>query len=204
MTMKKILAFALVAMMAGASFGGWGMWATDGGYSTVEINGVSQSLAAFDSHDFGTFDLTLDTMIFSAFSVNTWKNGASDVVDANYFYTIYTGARPGSPVFTQIDGGWLADISGGDQTWGASGLSIDLLDYAGLVAGTSYTLEIYGEIVGNDDGNPLNNYSQYDNNNSAPANYTATFATAPIPEPATMSLLGLGALAMVLRRKMSK
>jgi hypothetical protein len=26
----------------------------------------------------------------------------------------------------------------------------------------------------------------------------------PVPEPATMSLLGLGALAMVLRRKMKK
>lgn len=30
------------------------------------------------------------------------------------------------------------------------------------------------------------------------------FGVAPIPEPATMSLLGLGALAMVLRRKMKK
>ena len=29
-------------------------------------------------------------------------------------------------------------------------------------------------------------------------------STAPVPEPATMSLLGLGALAMVLRRKMKK
>ena len=28
--------------------------------------------------------------------------------------------------------------------------------------------------------------------------------TSAVPEPATMSLLGLGALAMVLRRKMSK
>ena len=103
--MKKILAFALVAMMAATSFGGWGMWATDGGFSTVEIDGVSQSLAAFDSYDFGTFDLTLDTMIFSLISVNTWKNDTSDVMDANYYYTIYAGARPGTPVFTQIDGG---------------------------------------------------------------------------------------------------
>jgi hypothetical protein len=33
---------------------------------------------------------------------------------------------------------------------------------------------------------------------------SSPFATAPIPEPATMSLLGLGALAMVLRRKIRK
>ncbi len=32
----------------------------------------------------------------------------------------------------------------------------------------------------------------------------ADVAPAPVPEPATMSLLGLGALAMVLRRRMSK
>ena len=170
----------------------------------MTIDGTSQSLQAFDAADLGTFNLTLDTMIFSVVGVNTYKNGASDVVDANYYYTIYTGVRPGSPTFTQVDGGWIQDYGGGDQQWGATGLTVDLLDYAGLVSGTTYTLEIYGEITGNDDGNPANNYPQYDNNNSAPANYTATFSTAAVPEPATMSLLGLGALAMVLRRKMSK
>ncbi|MGD9612259.1 MAG: PEP-CTERM sorting domain-containing protein [Kiritimatiellia bacterium] len=202
--MKKILAFALVAMLAGSSFGAWGLWASDGSFSSTTIDGVTQSLAAFDSYDFGTFDLTMDSMIFSLVSVNTFKNDTSDVMDANYYYTIYTGSRPVTPTFTQIDGGWLADLGGGDQTWGASGLSIDLLDYAGLVAGTTYTLEIYGEVNGDDDTGASAPYFQYDNNNAAPANYTATFSTAPIPEPATMSLLGLGALAMVLRRKMSK
>ena len=116
-----------------------------------------------------------------------------------YFYTIYTGTRPVSPTFTSLGGGWLSDLGGGNQTWGATGLTVDLL--AGLSAGTSYTLEIYGLITGTDPVDTL-----YDNNNAAAANYTATFDTAPaaIPEPTTMSLLGLGALAMVLRRKISK
>ena len=87
--MKKILAFALVAMMAATSFGAWGLWATDGGFSSVTVDGVNQTLAAFDSYGLSTLHLTMDTMIFSLISVNTWKNGASDVVDANYFYTIY-------------------------------------------------------------------------------------------------------------------
>jgi len=209
--MKKLLAFALVAMMAGVSFGAWGFYDADRSWVVLDDGDGAAGYSLWDSGagtfqgaDLGTFDLTMDSFTLTGIDTKTFKNGASDVTGVEYFYTIYTGARPGTPVFTSLGGGFLQDYGSGNQQWGATGLTVDLL--AGLSAGTSYTLEIYGMITGNDDGNPQNNYNQYDNNNNAPANYTATFDTAPaaIPEPATMSLLGLGALAMVLRRKISK
>jgi hypothetical protein len=209
--MKKLLAFALVAMMAGVSFGAWGFYDADRSWVVLDDGsgpaGYSlwnSGAGTFQGADLGMFDLTVDSFTLTGIDTKTFKNGSSDVTGTEYFYTIYTGTRPKSPTFTSLGGGFLQDYGSGNQQWGATGLTVDLL--AGLSAGTSYTLEIYGMITGNDDGNPLNNYNQYDNNNNAPANYTATFDTAPaaIPEPATMSLLGLGALAMVLRRKISK
>ena len=204
--MKKLLAFALVAMMAGVSFGAWGFYDADRSWVVLDDGSGPAGYSLWDSGagtfqgaDLGTFDLTMNSFTLTEFNTKTYKNGSSDVTGTEYFYTIYTGTRPVSPTFTSLGGGWLSDLGGGNQTWGATGLTVDLL--AGLSAGTSYTLEIYGLITGTDPVDTL-----YDNNNAAAANYTATFDTAPaaIPEPATMSLLGLGALAMVLRRKISK
>lgn len=66
--------------------------------------------------------------------------------------------------------------------------TIGTFDASGSVAGTLDTIRFFNAAGGGDDGNNL-----YFNN-----------LEVAIPEPATMSLLGLGALAMVLRRKMKK
>jgi hypothetical protein len=66
---------------------------------------------------------------------------------------------------------------------------------AGLAPGTEYTVAVWFNAV-------RDATEVWDSNGNA--NYVADFQTAAVPEPATLGLLGLGALALGFRRKARK
>lgn len=112
-------------------------------------------------------------------------------------YRVFSGTGPaavaGAPGFAP--GQFMAvDVSlgGNDTRVAVQGLNIDLL--AGLTPGT-YTLGSYGFGYGNSDA--VSGAATYANNGGA--NYGAYFTV--VPEPACATLLGLGCLAIILRRR---
>lgn len=199
--MKKLTVFGLVAMLAGTTLAGWGFWDADRSWVIINDGGGNDGYSlwnsapgTFQGADFGDFNPASDTLTLVGYDTKAWKDGSSDVNAVEYFYMLYeTGNRPGVETWNSLGGGWISDTP--FQLWGNQSANVNLLN--GLSTGKDYTLEIYGRLQGTDDGNPANNYFQYDSNGGS--NYTATFAT--IPEPATFGLLAIGAGLMYLRKR---
>ena len=197
--MKKILAFALVAMVAGSAFAAGGWWneyielSINGGASAQYQLGTGGTGIAFDGADLSDalFSLTLTDV-----SINYW-NDTQDRTGGNLFWQIFDGVSP-TPV-TSSSIAWTQTAQGGNDYIGEWTGSMNLLGAASYNDSQTYYVQFWANNTGGSG-------DQWLNNGGDPENYQATFdyQSAPIPEPATMSLLGLGALAMVLRRKMSK
>ena len=141
-------------------------------YAILNINGAGNTYYDMQATtgnpdlqgtNLGTFSAG-QTLVFVGGENKTWKNGGADVTGGRIYYRVYTGTPSGS--FSNVNFGWLQDLGGGDQKWGASNGTTNIL--SGLPAG-SYTLEVYAEA-------DTNVGAKYSNNGGA--NYKATFTVS--------------------------
>ena len=199
--MKKLMVFALVAITAASAFAAGGWWneyielSVNGGASQQYQLGTGGAGIALDGAvlSSGLFSLTLTDI-----SINYW-NDTVDRTGGNLFWQVFDGVEP-TPIVGPTGIAWTQTALGGNDYIGEWSGSQSLLGAATYNDSQTYYIQFWANNTGTTDGD------HWLNNGGDPENYQAEFtaAAAPIPEPATMSLLGLGALAMVLRRKIRK
>ncbi len=186
--MKKFLVFALIALVAGMASAQSVSWIGNSVVYHVQGDTWYNCSGNWGSSAFDTADFGLVSALTLGGQASTWwtdsgSHQAATDVNMNYQVDALTA--------DYVDLNWLDYGSNNDRWENMTGENV--IATSGVGAG-EHTVAVWFSAT---DGVT----TVYDSNSSA--NYIADFETA-IPEPATMSLLGLGALAMVLRRKMSK
>ena len=158
-----LFAFVSYSVQATGIFESYAVLKINGGVNTYYDLQASTTNLDFNGLDLGTFT-NGQTLVFVGGENKTWKNGGGDVTGGRIHYRVYTGTPSGS--FSNVSFNWIQDLGNGDQKWGATTGTTDVL--AGLPNGV-YTLEVYTEA----DTNVGTKYS-----NNGGANYKATFTVS--------------------------
>ena len=197
--MKKLLVALTIGLIAvsamaqqGTTYGWWETYFTIAGQ---QFDVTTWSNDSSNGTNLGVLDLAGFVFSVSAVNGNVWS-AAQDRGGMNIYFNTFVNSTPDAANHDWWTGGdALTYVSGHDYTLtaGASGPigAVTLQD--GDVVGINMWAKTYG--TSGDEWLSANggNYNAY-----------FTVGATPVPEPATMGLLGLGALAMVIRRKMSK
>lgn len=183
--MKKFAIAAVAALVAVSAFAS-ADWVGD---SYILINGAWYNASGAGNPAFSDISVWGDSFTLSGtLNIHDADNmdwGGGDWVAMHYIWDLPQDPEVWTDITMRYSEGGLGEF-GHDMRAVADDTVVDISSWA---VGESHQLSIYFGPVDN----------QYDSGN----NFTAT-VTKTIPEPATMSLLGLGALAMVLRRKLRK
>ena len=158
-----IFAFVSYSAQATGIFESYAVLNINGGGNTYYDLQANTTNPDFNGLDLGTFT-NGQTLVFVGGENKTWKNGGGDVTGGRLHYRVYTGTPSGS--FSNVSFNWIQDLGNGDQKWGATTGTTDVL--AGLPNGV-YTLEVYTEA-------DTNLGARYSNNGGA--NYKATFTVS--------------------------
>ena len=184
--MKKFAILAIAALVGATAFGA-ASWVGDS-YIIVNdawYNGSGDGNPEFNNLELYELTLSGTLNIHDADGLD-WGGGDWDAMH----YAI--DLDPQNEVWNTINMKYVGGGYGQYQNDMRAQADATVVDISGLAEGSQHTLTVY---FGPVDG-------QYDSGNNFVANFTKV--ATPVPEPATMSLLGLGALAMVIRRKLSK
>ena len=227
--MKKLLiALAILAVAAVAQADILATWNFYGSNSTQWESAMPLAGANLDAK-IASASLSLGADFVASTSVNNlrangtgWSaGGAGSALDLNgggYIQLLLTASSGYELTVTDIAGRtagsgtgiggaqrWAANSNGGAYSWvveegvtaNDTAAAWDITDTTGSTVG----LRIFASPTA-----AAGSWGFAGNNSATPADQSIVIngTTQAIPEPATMSLLGLGALAMVLRRKMKK